>query len=410
MASFLGSLTTRSQENRALAHIEEQKRRLDDLQTAHGRLNFIEALTEAAVVTHQQAHDQGLDPNQIHIDQSAFLDLIHHSAMVKSQYDEAKEPSAYEDEIGAEYAAGAADERALVDPAQADHIYDKMSGENFTVTQHFIIQATLNELESGKIKSIITQQCPALEKSRHKPVINSSKVTMVQNTTCFPLNFKLNGIVPTNIQMDENEDTYKNVSYKLPPNAVQPLRVNSVISEGTQGSRFNRVEDLHVEFAYVTDAEIDASVKTPTLEDVLGGDPFLKDPKTYEKTKKQYESIKEKFDSLGLCFIGKGSPLGRFIHMTTNANIGSQLALDATFPGHIVLSTQETKNQMIAMKTMLSNSPIGKLHGMSGEFFRADGKPWNFIPSGIPEEERISLQTTRQTIQITVDHKVTVVG
>lgn len=373
---------------------QQQHARNNRANIDHDPLDFLSALGAAHSMVAQNIAEEGYNPKKITVDADVFNDLV------VQHLDQLKEKDIGEN---AADAGDGHDNGYYSDDEESQKRVDRLignkeEGDSFTVTQHFIYQGTLNEFKNGLQPTTITQSCPALESAPHRPVTKSSRVTMMQNSTPFPINFKMNGVASSNIQMDHNSDTYKNVTYKIPPNAITPMSVNTSIFEQGDGVAFE-IDDMQLELAYTTDAEIQASIQFPAISDFIGEG---RTPTASQLEK--YEQSKATFAKADQCFVAKSAPLGRYITMATDIGSRVPMGWEDRFPDHYLMPQFEVAAHIANMKETLEESPIGKLHGMTGTITRHDGQDWDHIPNGIPEEEANFLLNSRQTIQVTVEH------
>jgi hypothetical protein len=358
-------------------------------------LDFFEAMGVGVKAVMENAQEQGLSTKSIdklYVDPEAFDDVVR---------DHLDLLTANEEGIGNEIDGESNDGDSNDDfdsSKRVDRTIDKKEGDNFTITQHFIYEGTLQAFKEGTAPTSHTMVCSDMQKADHRPLVKESKITMIKNTTPFVINFKLDGTPSTNVQMDEMEGTHKKVTYKIFSDALAPMRVDTPIFTHGEDVDFE-LDDLQEEFAYTTEAEIRASVQFPTIQEFIGDK--LPSPKEIE----QYNSSKNVFTSAQQNFVVRDSPLGRFIQKNTNGAKVS-LAWENKFPNHLLLPQREIESQFAEMLETIDSSPIGKMHGMTGTISRHDGKDWDYIPEGISEEEARHLLTTRQSILVTVEHRV----
>lgn len=357
-------------------------------------LDFLSAMGVGIAAVMQNAAEQGLSTKNIdklYVDQEAFDDVV--SGHLKTL----NEDENFGNDVEADVDDGSSDE--YCDPSRRiDKFIDKKEGDNFTITQHFSFQGTLQAFKDGRAPTSLVMVCSDMEGADHRPLVKESKVTMIQNSTPFLVNFKLEGTPSTNIQMDENDGTHKRVTYKIPSDAVTPMCVNTPIFCHGEGIDFE-LDNLQEKFAYTTPSEIQASVQFPAIQEFIG------DKIPSQKELDQYAAAKEAFSNAQQNFVMINSPLGEFIQ-ENSSNSRVALAWEKKFPNHLLLPQKEIDSQIGEMINMIETSPIGKMHGMTGSISRHDGQTWDFIPEGISEEEAQHLLNTRQTILVTVEHHV----
>ena len=281
---------------------------------------------------------------------------------------------------------------------RVDASMNKNQGDNFTITQIYGYEGTLLAFKEGRSPTSQQMICKEMEDAEHRPLVKESKIVMIKNSLPFDLNFKLDGIRSTNVQMDQFDGTHKRSTYHIPSDVVTPMCVNSSIF--TQGDDIDfELDTQQEEFAYTTNAEIEASVQFPEIGEFIG------DKTPTSKEIEKYNAAKEVITNAQQGWVIRDSPLGRYIQ----ANVASPKAAtpwDEKLQNHMRLPQKEIETHIEDMKEMLATSPIGKMHGMTGTITRHDGKAWDYIPEGISEEEARHLLTTRQTVLVTVEHRV----
>ena len=287
----------------------------------------------------------------------------------------------------------------------------KEHGEPYQITCNYIFQDSLNAFTSDPETTSKTICCEGLTNCDHKQIILKSKITIAQNSTPFGVDFKLNNAPMSNLHLDTNPNAYKNVTFKIPPNLRAPMKVGAVIYEkvapgsspvDTTGSPILNVQLPQWQYSNVTAQEIENSIQFPPNLTVTA----TMDPATAASI----EDLRKKIDSSGFCFVKKDSPLGTFITSEIQNNHGNvashMMNNDAAHPDHAYLQKTCARAHMENLARSVASSPFGNIHGMEGKITRDDGKAWNYMPQGIPEEEANDLLNNRQTVHVTVCHTV----
>lgn len=276
----------------------------------------------------------------------------------------------------------------------------KKDGEPYTITGNYIFQGTLKQFATDPAK--FTQQslnCPELSKFGHKQIITSTKVTFGQNSTPFPINFKLDNAPVSNLHLDTNPNSYKETTFKIIPNLHTPMKINSVIY--SDGQKEQEIEHTQWEFANTSPTEIENSIGFP---DFGANDPSVKNN---AEMLESIEQQKKRIEDNGFCFVIKKSPLGLFIQSEIEGHsVPSALCNQDHFPDHFLLTKNEVGEHMKNLRTSIETSPFGNIHGMMGRISRGDGQAWDYMPEGIPEEEAAHLLNNRQTVHLTIEHTV----
>lgn len=371
-------------------------------------LDYLQAVGETIQQVQAEIESHGNNPEKnLVLDETVFNNAVKEKLLAEARKNSLQINSEMSSETGNNNNGGGDDGQGISFKKQDKIMGNKHEGETFLAVQNFIFQGSLKEFANGTVSPSITMQCPAILEAEHRPLTKSVRVTCIQNSTPFPIDVHLSGVNQTTIQMDHRDDTYKKVTYKIPPNAMTPMQVKHSIfdrSFGSGGSSDFFVNEHQLNLAYVTPEQIQSSIKFPHISE------FLSDGETVTPMAVQkYNASMSAFQAAKRCFVEKNSPLGKFIQMS-NSNIGSKLKmpLDETFVNHYIMHQDEVNEHIAKLNESLENSPVGKLHGMVGTISRHDEKPWDHIPSSISPEEADSLLNNMQTIQFTVEHSMQV--
>ena len=386
-------MSTRRQQQQQQRTTNQREHRQQQQASPFDALNHFCSVGSAVEAVMESAAEEGLSTKNLrllNIDSNKFNDLVQRGVDQGSENDvesdnEESNGSDYEDDSDDYY--GSSNKRASIrDPIKREE------GENYKITQMFTFAGTLNDLQEGTAETKVTMSCPDMKNAGHRALVKETEVTFIQNTFPFSVAINLNGLKVTNLQVTQNPKTSQQSCYVIPPNVIQPMCVGDTIF--SHGDRDFEVTGFAEKCAYATEQTIKAGIRSPTIEEFVGGEIQPSNAHINQLN----EAVK-KFKSTGQDFVAKDSLLGQFItdNMPTNRAI---LPWENKLQSHHILQTKEIESQINAMKEMIEASPVGKMDGVSGSIFKADGTEWTDLPKGIPPAEKEHLLTSTQYVTV----------
>jgi len=251
------------------------------------------------------------------------------------------------------------------------------NSEKLKVRVSYMFQGSLETFQQNS-ESLMSTVRGGAQFSHHniKPVIVSSRVTFLQNTTPFEIALTIKGMPANNMYFGNGASQLDEASVVLPPNVLSTIPTDIKIYDpvsvfGPQGS-------LDLDFYALKYHGISSADILESIDDNPDEIPADNRPQ-------------------GLVFVKANSVLGYFMRDNDFTPIGNYF---------FVVAPEATRLAQ-RLANIVSNTPVGNISSSTALISRADGSEnWTDLPVDMNRIDQNDYRTNTQTIYIQVEHIV----